>query len=147
MHPHRLGLTLRALLAACGHAVPNVRGLNSVALLAGLAALLASYATKVEAQEFRIEEALSVPGLSVAKLKPKTIAFIDRPGDELIDPDAGLMRFEDWMRARPLQKQFLSPYPSYHEPNVEITDDAVRTRVKEKLPTCTWAGQNNKHQI
>ncbi len=131
---------LDCLYSTCGHvindrseAAPNLRALGSVGLLVGLAALLASFATKVEAQEFRIEEALSVPGLAVAQIKPKTIAFIDRPGEELIDPDAGLMRFEDWMQARPVQKQFLSPYPSYHEPNVEIAVDAVRRRVKEKL--------------
>ena len=94
---------------------------------------LESPTTAGQAQEFRIEEANSVAGLAVDQLKPKTIAFIDRPSDELIDPDAGLIRFEDWAQARPVQKQFLSPYPSYLEPTVEITVDGVRKRVKEKL--------------
>ena len=90
-------------------------------------------ATQVHAQEFRIEEASSAAGLAVDQLKPKAIAFIDRPSEELIDPDAGLIRFEDWAQAMPVQKQFLSPYPSYVEPNVEVTVDGVRKRVKEKL--------------
>src|SRR5229473_2501895 len=103
-----------------------MRSLSSVAVRVGVATLAASFAaqaliTKADAQEFRIEEASSVAALAVDQLKPRTIAFIDRPSDELIDPDAGLIRFEDWVQARPVQKQFLSPYPSYLEPTVEIT--------------------------
>ncbi|MET0631373.1 MAG: hypothetical protein ABWY92_10975 [Xanthobacteraceae bacterium] len=110
-----------------------MRSLSSVAVLAGLATTVAGLTAPLNAQEFRIEEASSVAGLAVEQLKPKTIAFIDRGGDELIDPDAGLIRFEDWAQARAVQKQFLSPYPSYVEPYVEITVDGVRKRVKEKL--------------
>jgi hypothetical protein len=111
----------------------NMRSFCSVAVLVGLATSLANFAGKVEAQEFRIEESDSVRGLAIERLKRRTIAFIDQPSDELIDPDAGLIRFEDWTQARPAQKQFLSPYPSYLEPNVEIVIDALRKRVKEKL--------------
>ena len=95
----------------------NIRSLSSAALLMGLVTFVVSFATKVDAQEFQIEEANSVAELAVDQLKPKAIAFIDRPNDELIDPDVGLIRFEDWTQARPVQKQFLSPYPSYLEPN------------------------------
>ena len=42
-------------------------------------------------------------------------------------------RFEDWAQAKPIQKQFLSPYPSYVEPMVELTVDGVRKRFREKL--------------
>jgi len=111
----------------------NMRSRGSVAVFVGLATLVASLAAKVEAQEFQIEEASSVAGLSVGQLNPKTIAFIDRPSNVLIDPDAGLIRFEDWMRASPIQKQLLSPYPSYLEPSVEITIDGVGKRVQGKL--------------
>jgi hypothetical protein len=110
---------------------------RTVALLFGVAALAASAdaqtGSKVVAPEFRIEEIVSIAGLAVEQLKPRTIAFIDRPSDELIDPDSGLLRFEDWAQARPIQKQFLSPYPSYVEPHVELTVDGVRKRLKEKL--------------
>jgi hypothetical protein len=88
---------------------------------------------KVDAQEFRIEEASSPAALAVDQLKPKSIAFIDRPSEELIDPDAGQMRFEDWAKARPIEKQFLTPFPSYVEPTVEVTVDGVPKRFKEKL--------------
>ncbi len=101
-------------------------------MLLGLAAFAGSSYAQVSAEEFRIEEVTSLAGLAVEQLKPKTIAFMDRPADETIDPDAGLIRFEDWAQSKPLQKQFLSPYPSYVEPNVEITVDGVRKRFKEK---------------
>ena len=103
------------------------------ALLLGLAALAAASGARVQAQEFRIEEASSLAALAVEGLKPKTIAFVDRPSDELIDPDVGLIRFEDWAQAKPLEKQFLTPFPSYLEPTVEVTVDGVRKRFKEKL--------------
>ena len=71
-----------------------MRSLSSVAVLVGLAATAGSLAaqfsaTPLHAQEFAIEEASSVAGLAVDKLKPRTIAFIDRLSEELIDPDAG----------------------------------------------------------
>ena len=103
------------------------------ALLLGLAAFAAGGGTQAGAQEFRIEEAASPAELAVDRLKPRTIAFIDRPSEELIDPDTGLIRFEDWAQARPLEKQFLTPFPSYLEPTVEVTVDGVRKRFKEKL--------------
>jgi hypothetical protein len=78
-------------------------------------------------------EVNSTAGLAIGKLKPKTIALLDRPSEELIDPDAGLIRFEDWAQARPVEKQFLSPFPSYVEPYSEVTVDGVRKRFKEKL--------------
>ena len=104
-----------------------------VALLAMLTAFAADSNAQVGAQEFRIEEVTSLAGLAVEGLKPRTIAFVDRPSEELIDPDAGLIRFEDWAQARPLEKQFLTPFPSYLEPHVEVTVDGVRKRFKEKL--------------
>jgi hypothetical protein len=124
-------MTLRT--RAAERRLANVRSRSSVVVLAGLTILVASWAAKVEAQEFQIEEAVSVAGLAVDQLKPKTITFIDRPSDALIDPDAGLIRFEDWMQASPIQKQLLSPYPSYLEPNVEISVDGVSKRVQGRL--------------
>ncbi len=104
---------------------------------AGLLVLVAGWTAGAGAQtrpsELRLEEVTSPAGLAVDKLKPKEIAFIDRPNDELIDPDAGLIRFEDWAQARPIEKQFLTPFPSYVEPSVETMVDGVRKRVKEKL--------------
>jgi len=105
--------------------------LKVVALFATLAIWAATSATR--AQEFKIDEVTSVAALAVDQLKPKVIKFIDRPSEELIDPDAGLMRFEDWAQARPIEKQYLTPFPSYVEPTVELTVEGVRKRFKEKL--------------
>jgi len=102
-----------------------------VALLLGLALSIA--VSPVRAQEFRIEEATSPAGLAVEQIKPRTIALVDRPSEELIDPEAGLIRFEDWAQARPVEKEFLTPFPSYVEPYVELTVDGVHKRFKEKL--------------
>jgi hypothetical protein len=104
-----------------------------IALLIALLALAAGSGAELCAQEFAIADVSSPAGLAVDQLKPKTIAFLDRPSEELIDPDAGLMRFEDWAQAKPVEKEFLTPFPSYAEPYVEETVDGVRKRFKEKL--------------
>jgi hypothetical protein len=85
------------------------------------------------AQEFRIEDAAAAGALPVAQLKPKTIAFTDQPTEELVDASTGFMRFEDWARAQPAQKQFLSLYPGYSEPNEDVVIDGVKKRYREKL--------------
>jgi hypothetical protein len=131
---HRSG-SIPDISGAIGHPIeaPMIGTPKRYAFLLGLAALAAASSARVEAQEFRIEEATSLAALAVEGLKPKTITFVDRPGDELIDPDVGLIRFEDWAQAKPLEKQFLTPFPSYLEPTVEATVDGVRKRFKEKL--------------
>jgi hypothetical protein len=110
-----------------------MRRLLPLPLLLCLAGYVAAAAAQNASREFVIEEASSTAALAPAQLKPNTIAFLDHPSEELIDPDAGLIRFEDWAQARPLEKQFLTPFPSYNEPTVEVTVDGVRKRVKEKL--------------
>jgi len=108
-----------------------MRSMKPAVLLLFVGALAAT--TYAAAPELRVEEVTSPAGLAVDHLKPKTILFMDHPSEELIDPDAGLIKFEDWAAARPVEKQFLTPFPSYVEPNVETTVDGVRKRQKEKL--------------
>jgi len=45
----------------------------------------------------------------------------------------GLIRFEDWARARSLHKQALSLYPAYVEPTIPVTVHGVPKRYKETL--------------
>src|SRR3974390_1526165 len=106
---------------------------KTVVLLLSLTAMGASAQAQTKPADFRVEEVTAAAGLAVGQLKPKTILFMDRPSEELIDPDAGLIRFEDWAREHPTEKQFLTPFPSYVEPTVDVTVDGVRKRVKEKL--------------
>jgi hypothetical protein len=75
----------------------------------------------------------SVAAGDPAQLKPRTIAFADHLKDELADPGTGLIRFEDWERARPLQKQFLSLHPAYVEPTIDVTLHGITKPYKEKL--------------
>jgi len=90
-------------------------------------------AADAEAQEFRLEEVASLADLPIGQLKPNSIAFADRPPENLVDPGTGFMRYEDWAKGRPLEQQFLSLYPGYREPNADIVVDGVKKRFKEKL--------------
>jgi len=97
-----------------------------------LAALLAC-GSAARADDFHIEDVPSLGAVSAAQLKPSVIAFTDHRKDELSDPVTGLIRFEDWARVRPLQKQALSLYPGYVEPTVEVTSAGVTKAGIEKL--------------
>ena len=92
-------------------------------------ALLAANPAPLAAEEFRTEDVASV---DAAQLKPKTIAFSDQ-GKEIADPVTGLIRFEDWARTRPLQKQLLSLYPAYVEPTITVTVHGTTKPYMEKL--------------
>jgi hypothetical protein len=84
------------------------------------------------AAEFRIAD---VASLAAARdqLKPNTIAFTDQGDNNPGAPAGQLVAFEDWGRANPIQKQFLTLYPGYVEPTVNVTVDGVTKPVEEKL--------------
>lgn len=103
------------------------------AAVALLLALTSAAAVAAAADAYQIEEVTSVAAVAPGTLKPHTIAFTDHRKDELADQATGLIRFEDWARARPLQKQFLSLYPNYVEPTVQVTAQGVTKPTKEKL--------------
>jgi hypothetical protein len=84
-------------------------------------------------QEFQLQDVASLSDLPPGQLKPKNIAFADRPPASALDAGTGFMRFEDWAKARPIEQQFLSLYPGYTEPNTDIVIDGVKKRYKEKL--------------
>ena len=107
----------------------GMRLLRAMALLAGLTAFSAGSF----ANEFALAETSSITEVPIAQLKPRSIVFSDRPGDELVDPAIGFIRFEDWANARPNHRQFLSLYPGYTEPNVDLIVDGVRRRYRERL--------------
>jgi hypothetical protein len=105
------------------------RALKVAAVVAGLAAFSAAS----EAQEFKLVETPSVTEVPIAQLKPRSIVFSDRLGDDLVDQAVGFVRYEDWAKARPIHRQFLSLFPGYSEPNTEIIVDGVRRRYRERL--------------
>ena len=59
----------------CRH--DNKRCFSSVVVVVGLVTWIASFPARAEAQEFRIEDANSVPEPAADRLKPRTIAFVD----------------------------------------------------------------------
>lgn len=89
-----------------------------------LAALVLGVAV-AGAAEFKVEDIPAVANLDVAKMKPNTIYFSDYRKDELADPGTGFIKFEEWTRGRPAQKQLLSLYPTYIEPTVNVTANGV----------------------
>jgi hypothetical protein len=84
---------------------------HAIALVGLLGSLSAACA-----QDFRIEDSRSVGDADLTQLKPGTILFDD------IEGDAGtadnLIPFADWTRTNPIQKKFLSLFPSYSEPTI-----------------------------
>jgi hypothetical protein len=106
---------------------------RSIALMIIPVAALAATTSFTTAQELKLEEVGSIASVRPAQLKPNTIAFNDHRRDELTDPDTGLIRFEDWARAQPTQKEFLSLYPNYVEPKINVTVDGMTKSYLDKL--------------
>src|SRR3984893_3777128 len=87
---------------------------STLTMLAGLA----MFSSGAAAQEFAIADVPSATALPLDQTKPKTVEFSDHRNEELAQRDTGLIRFEDWERERPLQKQFLNLFLAYVEPMV-----------------------------
>jgi hypothetical protein len=85
------------------------------------------------AEEFRVSDVRSLADAGPDRLKPGTVAFTDNRAGGAAEPAGGLTSFEDWARASPLEKQYLSLYPGYTEPTVNTTLDGVTKPIKEKL--------------
>jgi hypothetical protein len=87
----------------------------------GLATFVATCGVQVRAQKFRIQEVISPAGLAVDATRAENHRV---PQSTEREADRSEHRpFEDWAQARPLEKQFLTPFPSYLEPYVETTVD------------------------
>src|ERR1700680_3090187 len=106
---------------------------RSMAFILIPVAALAATVSFASAQELNLEEVGSIRSVGPAQLKSNTIAFNDHRRDEVVDPETGLIGFEDWTRALPAQKQFLSLYPNYSEPKISITVDGVKKAYTDKL--------------
>ncbi len=98
------------------------------------AALLAITTTiaLASAEDFQIVKVASVAGAGVDQLKPKTIFFNDHRIDEKSDKGA-FIHFDEWSRSKPIQRQFLSLFPSFAEGIVHKIVDGTRKEVKDEL--------------
>ena len=108
----------------------QVRALPVAVFVAGLTSFVAALAALAA---FQLEETGAIGELALAQLKPRTIAFSDRPAAGLLDETTGFVRYEDWAKAKPLHRQFLSLYPGYAEPNVDVIVDGAKRRYRERL--------------
>jgi hypothetical protein len=84
------------------------------------------------AQDFQIVKVSSLAGAAVDQLKPKTIFFNDHREDEKTDKGA-FVHFEEWARTKPIQRQFLSLFPSFTEGTVHKIIDGTRKEVKNEV--------------
>ncbi len=83
--------------------------------------------------QIKVQEVGSLAQVKAAELKPNIILFSDHRKDELVDSATGLIRFEDWTKANPLQARALSLYPGYSEPKVTGNVDGVTKSYVQKL--------------
>ena len=105
--------------------------LNPRALAICLA--LATSGSVLAAQEgFRLREVDALAHVPPAQMEARTIVFSE-PRGEAVDPATGLIAFADWERLRPLQKEWLSLYPGYREPVLNVTLHGVTKPYKKKL--------------
>src|SRR5688572_5593777 len=84
------------------------------------------------AQEFQIVKVASVAGSAVDNLKSKTIFFNDHRVDEVSDKGA-FIRYEEWARTKPLQRQFLSLFPTFSEGTIHRVMDGAKKEMKDEL--------------
>jgi hypothetical protein len=99
--------------------------------IAALIGLLACVGTGAAAQEFQVQRVASVPGFAIDQLKPNTIIFNDQRTDDT--SSNGFIRFDDWSRLKPLQKQYLSLYPTLIEPTVHKMIDGITKVIKDEM--------------
>ena len=97
-------------------------------LIAGLAVI----SVDAGAQPFQVDDVPSVDAVPLAQIKPRSIVFSDR-GSDIAEAGNIFTRFEDWAKAKPTQAQFLTLYPGYTEPNVDVTVDGTKKHIREKL--------------
>jgi hypothetical protein len=104
-----------------------MRTRHFLALLLGLA----STGAVVAAPDFQVVRVSSVPGFKIEQLKANTIIFNDQRADDAASN--GFVRFDDWSRLKPVQKQFLSIYPNYVEPTVHRMVDGVTKTYRDEM--------------
>lgn len=82
------------------------------------------------AQEYQVIKVPSVTAAPIKDLKPNTIFFSDH---READGSGGFVKFEDWGRTLPIEKQFLSLYPGFTEATVTRSVDGITKTYKDKL--------------
>jgi hypothetical protein len=100
-------------------------------IIVALFGLATSAGASLGAQEFQVARVASVPGFAIDQLKPNSIIFNDQRTDDTASN--GFIRFDDWSRLKPIQKQFMALYPSYTEPTVHRVIDGVTKTYRDEM--------------
>jgi hypothetical protein len=99
----------------------------SIALFVLLAATAGECAA---GPEFQIVRVNSVTGYAIDQIKPYTIIFNDNRADDTAN---GFVRFDDWTRLKPIQKQYMSLFPTYSEHTVTRVIDGVSKTYRDEM--------------
>ena len=94
--------------------------------------VLAASVVGAGAQEFQVVKVASVAGSTVDTLKTKTIILNDHRVDETSDKGA-FIRFDEWSRTKPVQRQFLSLFPTFSEGTIHRIVDGAKKEGKDEL--------------
>jgi hypothetical protein len=94
--------------------------------------VLAASVVGAGAQEFQVVKVASVAGSTVDTLKTRTIILNDHRVDETSDKGA-FIRFDEWSRTKPVQRQFLSLFPTFSEGTIHRIVDGAKKEVKDEL--------------
>src|SRR4029079_4202116 len=100
--------------------------------LTATALVFATTVAFAAAQDYQIVKVASVAGAAIDGLKPKTIFFTDHRTDETSDKGA-FIRFEEWLKTRPVEAKFLNIFPSFPEGMVHKIIDGSKKEVKDEL--------------
>ena len=87
--------------------------------------VLAASVVGAGAQEFQVVKVASVAGSTVDTLKTKTIILNDHRVDETSDKGA-FIRFDEWSRTKPVQRQFHSLVPTFSEGTIHRIVDGAK---------------------
>src|SRR5437016_2673091 len=102
---------------------------QTIAVLFGSAVLICS----AQAQEFQVVKTNNLASVPVEQLKPKTVVFNDHREDEMFERGTGFVKFEEWGRVLPVQKQFLNLYPGFVEATTTKTVDGQAKTYRDRL--------------
>ena len=105
---------------------------TTMRLAAAVLGVLAASAMGAAAQGFQVVKVASVPTSAIADLKPKTIFINDHRLDDSTDKGA-FIHFDEWGRTKPLEKKFLTLFPSFSEGTIHRVIDGSRREVKDEL--------------
>jgi hypothetical protein len=116
---------------------------RNIALVLGMAALGATSAAAQEAKysycppdgppagQWCVQQPVSsVLAYPLNQIKRNTIVFYDQRTND--DSNNAFVRFDDWSRLKPVQKQYLSLFPNYVEPMIHKVVEGVKSETASR---------------